>query len=204
VKSAVLRLLAASLLAAGLGLLGAPAGAASEAPPNGCQPTAAEAVESAEAVFTGVVTQVGRANRGGGDVLFGNEVRVELVFKGAIDAEAVTVVTRPSNRRSTGLGALQSGQRYLFFVRALEADAPVYVAGGCSGTAVAVADQVTRVEELLGAGESPVPPEMPTAELTKVDDSDPVDFTRSAAPGLALVLIGLLGLVVVGRLGRRS
>ncbi len=204
-KSAVRRLLAACLLAASVVLVGGPSGAATTAPPaspDSCvKVNAADAAEVADAVFTGVVTSVHRVGSGPGIAMFANTVQVELVYKGPIEVPAVPVTTHRNSRKRPGLGPLQEGERYLFFVRS---GTEALSAGGCSGTAVAQADQVTRIEELLGEGQPPVPPEQPEATFEQVTDADPADFTRSAAPGLALVLIGLLGLVVVRRLGRRS
>jgi hypothetical protein len=205
VKFAVRRLLAACLLAASVVLVGGPSGAATTAQPpspDSCvKVNAADAAEVADAVFTGVVTSVHRVGSGPGIAMFANTVQVELVYKGPIEVPAVPVTTHSNSRKRPGLGPLVQGERYLFFVRS---GAEALSAGGCSGTAVARADQVTRVEVLLGEGRPPVPPEQPEATFEQVTDSGPADFTRSAAPGLALVLIGLLGLVVVRRLGRRS
>ena len=199
----VRRLLAVALLAAGLVLLATPrSGAAPD-----CVKGAREAAESADAVFTGVVAAVKRTGRGPDNAEFTHTIQVARVYKGPIDQQSVPVLTKAGTRNRPGLGALTRGERYLFYVRA---GADVLTAGGCSGTRVANSDRVTRVEELLGEGrpavrpEKPEKPEPPEAEFERVTDSQPVDFTRSAAPGLALVLIGLLGLVVVRRLGRRQ
>jgi hypothetical protein len=185
-------------------LVGAPYAAsvpARPASPDSCVKIgAADAAELADAVFTGQVTSVRRVTPG--EPFFTNTVQVELVYKGAIEAPAVPVITRQNSRNRPGLGPLDEGERYLFFVRSGSDGA--LAAGGCSGTSVAEADKITRIEELLGEGRPAVPPPAPEASFDRVADSDPVDFTRSAAPGLALVLIGLLGLVVVRRLGRRS
>lgn len=217
VRTAVRRALAACLGGALLvgpllvgPLLGAPAQAARSAAmpgvPAQCgRVTAAEATNSAQAVFTGTVTGV-RRDSGAKGSLFVNEVEVERVYKGALTQATVPVVTRPDQRKRVGLGALEEGERYLFFARVLKSsgDEPAYVAGGCSGTTVASDSVVGRIEELRGEGEAPVPPTSPPVEFSEVDDADPTSFTRAAAPGLALVLVGLLGLLVVGRLGRRA
>lgn len=208
-RSVVRRLLPACLLA-GSALLAVggpvgPAGAAPVAPAPKCErATIAEHTQNAQAVFSGVVDSVDQRAGSQSDPLIVNNVTVDLVYKGRISTETVPVVTRPPNRRSQGLGPLEQGEQYLFFVRVLPTDEPAYIAGGCGGTDLAAAGLVTRVEELLGAGRPPVPPEAPPVQFDNVDDSDPASFTRVAAPGLALVLVGLLGLLVVGRLGRRS
>lgn len=204
-KSAVRRLLAASLVAGAVSLvLSAPAGAASIARADDCAGvTQAEAAEKADVVFTGTV--ISRASsKGPGNREFAHDLSVELVFKGPISTETVPVITRDETKTVPGLGPLAEGEQYLVFGRVVEAEgSPVIVAGGCSGTGVAAADEVTRVEALLGAGRPPVAPTQPDPVFTPADDADPNSFTRAAAPGLALVLIGLLGLVVVRRLNRR-
>ncbi|MET0524203.1 MAG: hypothetical protein ABWZ91_05335 [Nocardioides sp.] len=202
-KSPVRRLLAASLLAASVVLVGAPYSASAPArpasPDNCVKVTAADAADIADAVFTGLVTSVRRVTPG--EPFFTNSVQVDQVYKGPIEVPAVSVITRSNSRNRPGLGPLEEEERYLFFVRA---GTDALTAGGCSGTGVAGADEVTRIEEVLGEGRPAVPPPAPEASFDRVAQADPVDFTRSAAPGLALVLIGLLGLVVVRRLGRRS
>lgn len=203
-SSSLRRFLAACLLAGGVLAVGGPAGAEPSRTANCDRVTPAEATESADAVFTGVVTSVRRDTGSPQDELFVNDVDVELVFKGTLRVTTVSVVTRPSNRRSEGLGPLEEGEDYVFFGRALPTDEPAYVAGACSGTGPATPDRVTTVEELLGKGEAPVPPEQPPVEFSSVEDAEPTSFTRAAAPGLALVLVGLLGLAVVRRLGRRT
>jgi hypothetical protein len=71
----------------------------------------------------------------------------------------------------------------------------------CYGTRRATSRVVNAVEGSLGAGvpfrEEPAEPATPT--YTRVLDSDPPEFTRLAAPGAALALVGLLGWFVVRR-----
>jgi hypothetical protein len=201
VNVVVRRLLAVALLAAGVVLLATPRSGA--AAPD-CVKGTREAAGSADAVFTGVVAGVKRTGRGPDNAEFTNTIQVARVYKGPIDQQSVPVLTKAGTRNRPGLGVLERGERYLFYVRT---GADVLTAGGCSGTRVADPARVTRVEELLGEGRPavrPEKPEPPEAEFERVTDSQPVDFTRSAAPGLALVLVGLLGLVVVRRLGRRQ
>lgn len=202
VTPAVRRLLAACLIAGCVVLVGAPAGGATPSGPAECPkigPT--KATEAANAIFTGVVASVERTSRGPGDAEFTHAVEVELVYKGRIAEPTVPVLTRGDTRARPGLGPLEEGERYLFFA---SSGAEAYAADGCSGTAPVADEVVARVEELLGEGRPAVPPPAPEASFEKVADSEPASFTRAAAPGLALVLVGVLGLIVVRRLARRT
>ncbi len=192
------RVLALALLAAGLVLLATPR---SGAAPDDCVKGTTEAVETSDAVFLGLVTAVERTGRGPHGAEYSNTVEVERVYKGPINQPSAAVRTVASSRNRSGLGPLDEGQRYMFFVN-IAGD--VMTASGCSGTTPGTDDQVAKVVELRGEGRPAVAPPPPEATFERVADSDPADFTRAAAPGLALVLIGLLGLIVVRRLGRRT
>ena len=127
-------------------------------------------------------------------------IEVETVYKGNVSARTVKVTSRET---SCGLGGLPADRRYVWFVTASGGDLS---ADQCGGTGPASDRLVERVESLLGKGEplgggggGAPEEEQPPAEFTRVADADPEPLTRLAAPGAALVLVGLLGLFVVRR-----
>lgn len=157
---------------------------------------------SATAIFTGVVTSVAREPKPGGQrgAVFTHEVEVDLVYKGNVTTNSVQVRTERT-LDTCSLGELATDTTYVFFTRA---DGDVWVAGGASGTAPESDKLLAQVERLPGEGHPPVPPAPETATFTAVSSGEPTTLTRATAPGLALVIIGLLGLVVAGRLGSRK
>jgi hypothetical protein len=102
------------------------------------------------------------------------------------------------------LRGLRVDRSYVFFVTEEGAELR---ADRCGGTALADDKYVGQVEDVLGAG-TPIgaapPADNPPPEFTRVADAEPETLTRMAAPGIALVLVGLLGLVVVRRATRRD
>lgn len=159
-------------------------------------------VKAANAVFTGTVDQATAPSGSAANGLSGMvTVTVDRVYKGSmITTETVDVST--ARAFGTCNDALKQGGRYVFFVESDEG----LSATGCGGTARATAALVGQVTRLLGEGRLPVPQQSAPVEpaMTPVDTSRPTSLTRLAAPGVALVLIGLLGLGLVRRVGRRT
>jgi hypothetical protein len=159
--------------------------------------TVQDHVMEASAVFLGTVEAVTPPSTTGTSSARTSTVAVTTVYKGEmITTPTVDVVTTRSFANCTS--ELQLGEDYVFFVESDEG----FTATGCGGTAVASEQLLTQVERLLGAGRPPVPPEPPTATFEPASTDEPASLTRVAAPGLALVLVGLLGLAVVRRLAR--
>lgn len=191
----------AALAVLGAGLPAHAAKPAKRAP--ACPPvTVRDSTKAAMAVFSGTVTDVQRAGRTDGQpgAIYNQTVTVDQIYQGKIDTETVTVQT-DRNRAACSLGALAVNTEYMFFVTGT---GDPWVAGGTSGTRISNETVVAQVVRLLGEGKpTTVPPPEP-AQFTPVSTGDPRSFSRLAAPGAALVLVGLLGLLVVRGVSRRS
>lgn len=183
----VRRALVALLIASALVVVG-------ELPAHACKCVTGvqDAVQDADAVFTGMVVAASEAKRPTYDVA------VDRVYKGGIDTETVQVEDAAGDT-SCALGQQSLGESYAFFVTA---DGDTFVAEACSGATRSTDRVVERIEQVLGEGRDPVPPATPEATITPVADPAP-SLQRVVAPGVALVLVGLLGLVLVAAIGRR-
>jgi hypothetical protein len=157
--------------------------------------------KQASAVFIGRVTDVDRAPRKGNEPVTATyDVEVERVYKGNVSTETVQVTSSRASKDCKRL-ELDPGRQYVFFV---DNDESALAADTCSGTDRASTGLVTRVERMLGEGRPPVPARPEQAVFHRVADAEPPTLTRLAAPGVALILVGLLGLVVVRRVGARG
>lgn len=184
--TSLLRALCVALLAsAGLVL-------ATSAPAAACKCTVAELPEQAQdatAIFVATVdtvTPVGKR--------FEYAVTAEHSYKGEVDREVE--VSSNQEQVACGLGELRTGRQYIFFVNRT---APPFSANSCGGTGPLTNDRVDDIETLLGEGTAIEPPPPPAPTMTKVEESAPLPLARLAAPGGALILLGVLGLLFVGR-----
>lgn len=185
--------LAAAMLVACLGLVVMTSTPASAAECTCKRGQLSQQVDRADVLFRGTVDNVDPQGDG-----FVYDITASRAYVGS--PERSTQVVSEGGRNACGLGELAVGTEYVFFATGTEAP---YSADSCGGTSVANPTKIDKVEELLGQGTAVDPPPPPTAVLTKVEESAPPRFARAAAPGAALVLLGLLGLVVVRRLARR-
>ncbi len=155
--------------------------------------TLPQQAKRADAVFTGTVSD--RTRKGPG-VHYAIDVR--RIYKGDVGAQADVVTQRSPH--ACGLPDLREGTDYVFFATEDGGDLTISSRGG---TAAATDARVHRVGRLLGAGTSPTPVEPERASFTAVAGPR-TTTTRLAAPGVALVIVGLLGLLLAVGLGRRK
>jgi hypothetical protein len=188
----LLPLVAALLSASGLVVLTA-APALARCPDLGGTPAQAK---RASDVFTGTLGDHHR-HRVHGKKLAVWTVDVDRVYKGSI-SDASVEVTAPPTAMSCGITG-DHGDSYVFFA---QHDGDRLTVARGDGTAPATKKLVAKVEDLLGDGRSATPPEPIEATFTLVA-GDPADFQRVAAPGAALVIVGLLGLALASWRGRR-
>jgi hypothetical protein len=158
-------------------------------------------VNNAGAVFSGTLTMASGPTTTGDRQTMSYDVKVDRVYKGDITSPRVTVKSDASEA-ACGLTGMTADTRYLFFVRVSEVDAADLFANSCGGTGQAKSARTQKIVALLGPGSTPIPPTPEEATFTPVADAEPYTLTQLAAPGAAMVLVGLLGLMVFGALGR--
>ena len=163
--------------------------------------TLPQQVNNAGAVFSGTLTMASGPTTSGDRQTMSYDVKVDRVYKGDITSPRVTVKSDASEA-ACGLTGMTADTRYLFFVRVSEADAADLFANSCGGTGPAKSARTQKIVALLGPGSTPIPPTPEEATFTPVAGAEPATLTRLAAPGAAMVVVGLLGLMVFGALGR--
>jgi hypothetical protein len=187
-------------LVVGVVMLGAGAGAASAAAPPACPPTATvkQDIAASDTVFRGVVSRVRKVQGTGKHRTRDYRVAADRIYKGSLVTDKV-VVTARVHRTGCTLPTLTQGTRYIFF--ATEKGARLMAT---TATAKAGHHLTRQVVNQLGNGKQPAVKPPATAKFTTVADATPPALSRLLAPGAALVIVSLLGLLVVGRLGRRT
>jgi hypothetical protein len=193
-RSALGATISAALIGGALFLTTTPAAAGPAACPK---KSLNKEINQADVVFRGVVDDARPVHGKGVHRIRTYKVTADRVYKSSLVADRVRVTAE--------LGAkcpprdLAEGKRYIFFVTE---QGPRLVS--TPATARASHDLTSRVEAKLGSGKPPHTAPPVTAVFTKVADAAPPGLSRLLAPGAALLIVSVLGLLVVARLGRRT
>ena len=170
---------------------------AAPAAPSCPTTTLEQDIKLADVVFRGEVKKVRPVQGTAKQRTRTYRVVSDRVYQGSLVQPSVVVTARVGTR--CALPSLREGARYIFFVTEHGA-----LLMARQGTARATTKLTAQVVKRLGTGAQPEPAPPATAEFTMVADADPPPLSRLLAPGAALLIISLLGLLVVGRLGRRT
>jgi hypothetical protein len=155
-------------------------------------------IAKAHVVFRGEVTKARPARGSGAKRTRTYKVSVDRVYKSSLVTRSVLVTADAGTSRCT-LPKLTKGARYLFFVNEKGTRLMATTA-----TAEATRHLTHQIEKRLGKGTQPENTPPASAELTKVAHANPPSLSRLLAPGAAVLILSLLGLLVVNRLGRRT
>lgn len=155
-------------------------------------------IAKADVVFRGEVSRVRPPRGHGAQRTRSYKVSVDRVYKSSLVTGSI-VVTASAGTKGCSLPRLVKKARYVFFVT--ESGTRLMAT---PATARATSHLTHRVVKRLGAGTRPERTPPATAQLTKVADASPPSLSRLLAPGAAVLILSLLGLLVVSRLGRRA
>jgi hypothetical protein len=161
------------------------------------QPSLNKQIKQADVVFRGVVDKVRPVKGNGVHRTRTYKVRADRVYKSSLVTDSVVVTAEVG--ATCPPPTLAHGKRYIFFVTENGSRLMATPA-----TARATKKLTAQVVAKLGSGAQPQPAPPANAEFTKVSGATPQALSRLLAPGAALLILSLLGLLVVGRLGRRT
>lgn len=157
------------------------------------RPVAGKLLKSADTVVTGTVAAVD-------DTVTPAQFTVTLdrIYRGSIATASVSFAQDPG----CPLKNLTVGERWVVAAHDAEGTDVVPIAIACNVSGPATKARLKALERNFGTGSAPVSPKPPKPTLTTVETVAPQRFTRLAAPGAAMFVIGLLGFIGVRRLGR--
>ena len=160
-------------------------------------PTLSKQVKQADVVFRGMVDKA-RPVKGKGTQRFRTyKVKADRVYQGSLVTDAVVVTAAVGTKCPPP--KLRQGKRYIFFVT--EQGSRLI---STRATAKATTQLTRKVVAKLGDGVQPQPDAPVHPTFTKVAGASPPSLSKVLAPGAALLIVSLLGLLVVGRLGKHA